>query len=122
MKERIKTVRKYYHLTQVEFGEKIGVKGNTITGYENGTREPSDNVIRSICIIFDINEDWLRTGNGEMKVKISKNQEIARFTNEIMKDDDNVFKKRFLVALSDLSQDQWDLLEKIVEKIEKGEA
>ena len=48
MKDRIKTIRKHYNLTQTEFGDRIGVKGNTITNYENGLRNPSDAIIVSI--------------------------------------------------------------------------
>lgn len=68
--KRIKEVRKSEGLTQTEFGEKIGVKGNTITGYENGTRNPSDSIINYICLLFDVNQTWLRTGEGEMHVSI----------------------------------------------------
>jgi len=48
--KRIKAIRKDQGLTQTEFGSQIGVKGNTVTGYENGTRCPSDAVINSICL------------------------------------------------------------------------
>lgn len=70
MKERIKQIRKKNKMTQVEFGEKVGVKGNTITNYETGLRKPTDAVVLSICREFNINEDWLRTGNGEMQRNI----------------------------------------------------
>lgn len=63
---RIRAIRKNAHLTQTEFGEKIGVKGNSITSYETGLRKPSNAIILSICREFSINEEWLRTGNGEM--------------------------------------------------------
>lgn len=63
--ERIKYIRKEQGLTQEEFGACIGVKGNTITGYEGGTRTPSDTVLNLICLNFRINQTWLRTGEGE---------------------------------------------------------
>ena len=66
MKDRIKTLRKALHLNQSDFGAKVGVKGNTIGNYEIGLRNPSDAVIFSICREFDVNEQWLRTGEGEM--------------------------------------------------------
>lgn len=66
MKNRIKQIRKEKGLTQVEFGEKIGVKGNTVTNYETGLRNPTDAVVLSICREFNVNEKWLRTGEGEM--------------------------------------------------------
>ena len=55
MKNRIKQIRKENGMTQVEFGEKIGVKGNTVTNYETGLRNPTDAVILSICREFNIN-------------------------------------------------------------------
>ena len=64
--ERIRLLRKELNLTQEEFGEKIGVKGNTVTGYERGSRSPSDSIINYICLIFNVNQTWLRTGEGDM--------------------------------------------------------
>ena len=66
MKDRIKKIRKDHKLTQVKFGEIIGVKGNTVTGYETGLRNPTDSVLLSICREFGVNEYWLRTGDGDM--------------------------------------------------------
>ncbi len=66
MNERLKQLRKALHLTQKAFAEKIGAKQNTIATYEMGRNNPSDPVIRSICVAFNVNEEWLRTGNGNM--------------------------------------------------------
>ena len=63
--ERIKIIRKELKLTQEEFGLQIGVKGNTVTGYERGTRSPSDAIINMICLIFNVDQTWLRTGEGD---------------------------------------------------------
>lgn len=80
MNERIKEIRKSKGLTQSEFGAKIGVKGNTITNYESGGRTPSDAIIVSICREFDVNEHWLRTGEGDMFVHTVPNtiDQLAR--------------------------------------------
>lgn len=77
MQNRIKEVRKHYKLTQTEFGERIGVKGNTVTGYETGIRSPSDSIIVSICREFNVDETWLRTGEGSMFVPKSLYQEMG---------------------------------------------
>lgn len=66
MNERLKKLRKALDLTQVEFAERIGTVQNTITGYESGRRNPSNPVISSICKEFNVNEEWLRNGTGEM--------------------------------------------------------
>ncbi len=46
--------------------KKIGSARNTIANYESGNRNPSDAIIKLICREFDVNEDWLRTGEGQM--------------------------------------------------------
>lgn len=63
---RIKKIRKELDLTQQKFGERLGVKGNTIAQYELGRSNPVDSVISLIIREFNINEEWLRTGEGEM--------------------------------------------------------
>ncbi len=64
--ERIKKMRKDLDLTQQEFASRIGTTANVLTNYETGRRNPSSSVINNICKTFDVNEEWLRTGKGEM--------------------------------------------------------
>lgn len=66
MKNRIKKLRKSLDMTQQEFAKRIGVKRNTIGQYEIGRNEPIDTVINLICREFNVNEKWLRNGEGEM--------------------------------------------------------
>lgn len=66
MTTRIKELRKALSLTQREFGERIGVKPNTIATYEIGRNEPIDAVVSLICREFNVSETWLRTGMGDM--------------------------------------------------------
>jgi len=63
--DRIKQVRKALELTQREFGERIGLKANSVTLIEKG-RNTSDQTVFAICREFGVNEKWLRTGEGEM--------------------------------------------------------
>lgn len=66
MKNRIKEIRKSFDLTQQAFAERIGIKRNTIANYETGRNIPVDSVISLICREFNVREEWLRTGRGEM--------------------------------------------------------
>ena len=70
MNERIKKLRKALELTQQEFADKIGTKRNTVANYETNRNEPSNSVISLICREFCVNEQWLRTGEGEMFISI----------------------------------------------------
>ena len=64
--ERIKKLRKTLDLTQQKFGERLGIKGNTVAQYELGRSNPVDSVFSLICREFNVNEEWLRNGKGEM--------------------------------------------------------
>ena len=114
MKDRIKKIRKELDLTQQKFADRLGVQRNTIAMYEMGRTLPSDAIMRSICREFNINEDWLRTGQGEMFIKQTRDEQIASFVGSIQSSEDDSFKKRFISMLSALDESDWDVLEKMV--------
>ena len=64
--ERVRKIRRQMDLTQQDFGKRIGIKSNSVSLIESGSRNASDQVILAICREFKVNEEWLRTGNGEM--------------------------------------------------------
>lgn len=66
MDERIKKIRKELDLTQQEFANRLGVKRTNIAKYEAGISAPSSAVISLICREFNVNETWLRAGEGSM--------------------------------------------------------
>lgn len=120
MKDRIKKIRKELEITQQEFANKLGVKRNNIAGYEIGSRSPSDAVISLICREFNVNEEWLRYGNGEMFQSLSKDKQIASFINNALKDEPNSFRKRLISALMVLKESDWIKLGEIVDSLQKG--
>ena len=121
MNERIKEIRKEFGLTQTEFGAKIGVKGNTVTNYEAGMRTPSDAVIYSICREFGIREEWLISGKGNKYVETSRDEKIANFIGKALAEEGDTFKKRLINLLCSLDEQDWEALQRIAEKMEKGE-
>ena len=114
MNERLKEIRKLNKLTQEEFSKKIGITQSTVTAYECGNRVPSDSVILNICRAFNINETWLRTGEGEMLKPVSKDAEIAAFLGDIMHGETADFRRRLVAALARFGPDEWELLERMV--------
>ncbi len=110
MKNRIKQIRKEKNLTQVEFGERIGVKGNTVTNYETGLRNPTDAVILSICREFNVNEDWLRNGIGDMYKE--KDGSFTELLSELEESDDDFIKSLITVYMG-LDEDSKSALRKI---------
>lgn len=84
MNERIKSLRKVLGLTQQEFADKLGISRGNIGAYEVGKNAPSDAVISLIVRIFNANENWLRTGEGEMFVPRSVKDEIGYFVEDLL--------------------------------------
>lgn len=82
MNERIRKLRKSLDLTQKEFANRIGIKQNTVATYEIGRSEPIDAVISLICREFNVNEDWLRTGNGPM-FKATEEAAVSKLCKEL---------------------------------------
>ena len=64
--ERLKILRKELKLTQIDFGGRIAVSQGHLTAMENGKRDVTDKTLKVICMEFHVNEEWLRTGEGEM--------------------------------------------------------
>ena len=119
MKERIKELRKSLGITQQDFADKLGLKRNTIATYEIGKAVPSDRVVSDLCNKYNVNEEWLRTGEGEMFVALNRTQQIAQLTADLFKGEKDSFKERLLLALAKLDENEWKVLEKIAEDLTK---
>ena len=89
MNERIKELRKKLKLTQQEFADALSIKRNTVATYEMGRNEPIDAVIALICKTFGVNEEWLRTGVGDMFLELPEEDEETAYVSELLEDDDN---------------------------------
>ena len=110
MNERIKELRKHLGLTQQAFAEKIEVKRNTIATYEMGRNEPMDPIVKAICREFHVNETWLRTGEGQMFVEPTVNEQITAWIDQILTEEPESCKVRLVSALSRLEPEGWKAL------------
>ena len=117
MNSRIKEVRKAKGLSQAAFGAPFGANRDMINNVENGRAAVSDIMVASICRTYDVNERWLRTGEGEMFIQISRDQEIMDFVADTMQDDKDNFRRRFLLALSRLPSERWADIEAFARQI-----
>lgn len=112
--DRIKYLRKeVLHITQDEFASKIQISRSNLGSIEIGRVNVTERVISDICKNFDINEEWLRTGNGKIKVELSKEEYIVDFISRILKSKDDSFKKRYISMLSRLDENGWEALERV---------
>lgn len=119
MKERLKEIRKSNPngKTQETFANYLEISKENISSYESGRRNPSDAFIKLVCEKCNVNEDWLRTGNGEMFMPETKDEQISKMLANVMKSEDGNFKKKLISALAQLDKDGWDKLEEFVDMI-----
>lgn len=117
-------------MTQQEFADKIGISRGNISAYEVGKNSMSDAVISLICKTNfpqgRVNEEWLRTGEGEMFVIQSDEEEIAAFLGDVLSEEGETYKKQLILALANLSDEGWRGIKEfldalIAEKKERGE-
>lgn len=119
--ERIKKLRKALDLTQQKFAEQIGTTQNVLANYESGRRNPSSSAFNNICKTFNVSETWLRTGEGEMFLVKTRDEEIAAFLSDLKGGSD--FRQKFISVLSRMTEDEWAILEKkvleLVQEVQK---
>ena len=117
MNERIRKLRASLGLTQQEFADQLGISRNNIATYEIGKSNPGDSAIILMCKTFGVNERWLRTGEGEMRVKVSADEEIAHFVGEVLSSETPTFRRRLIRVLSRLDDAEWEILEQRLKEI-----
>ena len=116
MNERIKQLRSRLGMTQQEFADKLGIKRGTLANYEIGRNEPIDAVISLICREFEVNEAWLRTGEGGDEIMFAKLDEDDRFSINLGKlsTTENQLAKNMLNAIAESSPERLKHIEEFM--------
>lgn len=112
MNKRVKELRKSKNLNQEEFGNRLGVGKSAISYLESGRSKLTEQMILSMCREFNVNENWLRYGKGEMFEDLSEDEEMMVLIGKLCADG-NVFKKRALMAAAKIidNDDVWSIIE-----------
>lgn len=111
LQARIKEIRKALNLTQVKFAESLGIPKRTLIAYECGQNPIPDRLIISISAVFNVDENWLRTGEGDMFRKITQDEELAGLFGELLRDDAPEIakiKKKLILELLKLDDQQFE--------------
>lgn len=120
--ERVKAIRKAKEMSMEQFGERIGnISKSTISNIENGNRNLTDLMLKSICSEFNVNEDWLRTGAGGPENMFIP--EDMRYLNTVgrLGNEQNEFKKFCINMLMELPDKYWDYIYEEFKKFQKKE-
>ncbi len=81
------------------------------------TGTPSDMFISNLCRNYNVNEEWLRTGEGEMFVIRSDEEEIAAFLGDVLSEEGETYKKQLILALANLSDEGWKGIKEFLDAI-----
>lgn len=119
--DRLIEIRKKLGYSQAKFAAQLGLSRNFINQVENRNKNVSERTVSDICREFDINETWLKTGEGNMFIELTKEEEIATFIGEVLRDEDDSFKKRLISGLAALDETGWEVLENFLNSIQKKE-
>ena len=123
--ERIKALRNALGLTMEKFGERLGVKKNTVSQWESGVSNLGNHVIISIINMdWDgkyVNPEWLRNDMGNMFLPVDRNTDIARLTKQLLNEENDSFKNRFVSMLANLTEDEWGFLERKAKELVSDE-
>lgn len=111
--ERIKKIRQNANLTQQEFADRLKIKRGAIANYEIGRNTPIDAVVSLICREFNVNEDWLRTGEGDMYQQVSIEDELASIFGTVIRDDTSA-RSRMVRAFAKLPEKYYPILEEAI--------
>lgn len=111
--ERVKEIRKTLGLTLEKFGERIGVTRGSMSNIENGNRNLTEQMTKSICREFSVDYMWLTTGEGEMF--IDTDDDFIERIDRIMAGEDEARKNLFKFML-ELSDDDIAALDRLMEK------
>lgn len=121
MNERLKMLRKALNKNLVEFGENIHLSKTQISKMETGAANLTDRTIDAICSFYNVNETWLRTGEGEMFQQLTRDEELARHLGELLKGEPESFRKRLIASLIKIPEGDpfWFTLEQVLDEIKK---
>ncbi len=125
--DRIKKLRKELDCTLERFGKPLGVGKTAISKIEKGENNLTEQMLLSICREFNVNQEWLRTGEGEMFIPVPEEDEVAAYVEDLLADDGenelyNLIKSimRTYNELSPKSQEVLrDASKKLVENLKK---
>ena len=115
MKDRITRIISESGLPKTKFAEKLNVSSAFVSQMCSGVRVPSDRTISDICREFRINELWLRTGEGDMRIADTQRDKLAQFFGDVLSTAPDE-RSAFVAALADLPDDFWPLVADLARK------
>ena len=120
--DRVRNLLNICNITQTQFAKRINVSQQHISQLTK-SGVPSDRTINDICREFNVNETWLRTGEGQMFNEVTRDERIAEFVGEALNGKSDSIKRRMISVLSRMNDDDWSAVEHFAELLleERGD-
>lgn len=118
MNNRIKELRLSLHMNQEDFGKLLGITKSGVSDIESCRRKVTEQHIIMLKN-HNVNESWLRTGEGDMFIELDKEEELMQWAGKMLAEESHSFKKRFVAMLMNLDENDWKALEKIALKLKE---
>lgn len=119
---RVKQIRLQFDLSQADFAKRLGLSQQTLSGVENETRPLTDHTAKTICSVFGVDENWLRTGEGEpFPLPPEEDERLLQLLAELTDENTDPRKKRLIATfcqlIMDSSEEDLDALSRIFESL-----
>lgn len=114
MNSRLKEVRKTLEMTQEKFAESLGISRTNLTNIELGKIQLTNRLIKTVCSVYKVDEEWIRTGNGEMFTQHDDNFESL--LKEAFAENDD-FKKKLIKNILSLDEEKLMLIKQLINNL-----
>ena len=121
--DRVRQIRVDKGLTMAEFGEPLPAAPNTISNIEKGNRSLTPQMRAAIVRTYGVNEAWLRSGEGDMYVSLSRREQLVDTFGKFLRYMPESFLDRLAAATENFTDQQWknlaDIAQTMVDSIEE---
>lgn len=112
--ERLQIIRKDSGLSQEAFAKRLSVTRNVVAKYENGLVEPPELFINHLCMKFGVNENWLKTGDGDIYTAITEDDLMSEKLGNILASDNDMIKE-IITKATELDEDYLKMLNQLID-------
>lgn len=118
MNKRIKELRKYLQYNQKQFADALGIAQTSVSFLEREGSNVTEQNIKTICTVFNVREEWLREGTGNIFKSLSPDEELIKYISELVQDGDQL-KKDLILTILKLDSEDWEVIKKIITSLNK---
>ena len=115
MNLRMRQAREKLNLSQAAFGDGAGVGLGVIKNIDYNRTEPNSLYFDLLCKAYNIDRQWIETGEGEMFRESTQDERIAQFVGKALADKSDKFKVELLDILAGMNEDEWKALKRIAD-------